>query len=223
MRILIIEDEIKTVNYLSKGLTENGFVVDTSHDGEDGLHLARMQSYDLILLDVMLPKLDGWTLLKNLRETHPDIFVLYLTACDEVKDRVKGLGLGADDYLVKPFAFSELLARIRCLQRRSTKQSGSTLVFEDLRVDFNKHQAMRAHQRLHLTVKEFNLLVLFLQRPGEVLSRTLIAELIWDINFDSDTNIIDVAIRRLRQKMDDPFAMKLIHTVRGIGYVLESR
>jgi len=223
MRILIVEDEQKTAAYLSKGLRENGFIVDIATNGEDGLFLATNHPYDLVILDVMLPKLSGWSIIVEIRRLHPDMRVLFLTARDDVEDKVKGLELGADDYLVKPFAFSELLARIHSLLRRGTAQSLENIVIADLVIDVVKHKATRSTLRLNLTPKEFALLVLLSQRTGEVLSRTLIAEFVWDINFDSDTNVIDVAIRRLRQKVDDPFDKKLIHTVRGMGYVLEER
>lgn len=223
MRILIVEDEHKTAAYLNKGLSESGFIVDIADNGEDGLHLALNHQYDLIILDVMLPKVDGWTILQEIRKHHPDARVLFLTARDNLEDKVKGLELGADDYLIKPFAFSELLARIRTLLRRANSQSSDTLSIADLSIDIVKHKAVRGPHRLHLSPKEFALLVLFAQRRGEVLSRTLIAECVWDINFDSDTNVVDVAIRRLRQKVDDDFENKLIHTVRGMGYVLEER
>ncbi len=223
MRILIVEDESKTAAYLNKGLSESGFLVDIASNGEDGLFLATNYHYDLIILDIMLPKIDGWTIIKDIRRLHPDARVLFLTARDGVEDKVKGLELGADDYLVKPFAFSELLARIRSLLRRGSTQSSDNLTISDLTIDIIKHKATRGSIRLNLTPKEFALLVMLAQRTGEVLSRTLIAESVWDINFDSDTNVVDVAIRRLRQKVDDPFEKKLIHTVRGMGYVLEER
>jgi two-component system copper resistance phosphate regulon response regulator CusR len=223
MRILIVEDEHKTAAYLNKGLSESGFIVDVASNGEDGLHLATHHPYDLIILDVMLPKRDGWSVIVEIRRLHPDTRVLFLTARDGVEDKVKGLELGADDYLVKPFAFSELLARIRSLLRRGTTPITDNLCIADLSIDIIKHKATRGSLRLNLSPKEFALLVLLAQRTGEVLSRTLIAELVWDINFDSDTNVVDVAIRRLRQKIDDPFDKKLIHTVRGMGYVLEER
>jgi len=223
MRILIVEDERKTAAYLQKGLSESGFVVDHASNGEEGLYLATHHQYDLVILDVMLPKLDGWTVIVEIRKQYPDMRVLFLTARDNVEDKVKGLELGADDYLVKPFAFSELLARVRTLLRRGTTQSSDSLSISDLTIDIVKHKASRGTLRLNLTPKEFALLVLLAQRTGEVLSRTLIAELVWDINFDSDTNVVDVAIRRLRQKVDDPFDAKLIHSVRGMGYVLEER
>jgi two-component system copper resistance phosphate regulon response regulator CusR len=223
MRILIIEDEHKTAAYLNKGLSENGFMVDVTHDGQDGLHLATTQHYDLIILDVMLPKLDGWKILEKLRQSDGQVRVLYLTARDSLEDKVKGLELGADDYLVKPFAFSELLARVRNLLRRNAQQQQDSITFCDLQIDLIKHKVSRNNQRIDLTPKEFALLVFLAQHESEVLSRTLIAERVWDINFDSDTNVVDVAIRRLRQKMDDEFEPKLIHTVRGVGYVFEAR
>lgn len=223
MRILIIEDERKTAAFLNKGLSESGFVVDTEENGEQGLLLALSKGYDLIILDVMLPGRDGWSILSTLRQSGNQIPVLFLTARDAVQDRVKGLELGADDYLIKPFAFSELLARVRLLLRRAPARQSEALQIADLEIAFARQKATRGGNRLDLTAKEFALLSLLVRRTGEVLSRTLIAEQVWDINFDSDTNVIDVAIRRLRSKVDDPFEKKLIHTVRGVGYVLEDR
>jgi two-component system copper resistance phosphate regulon response regulator CusR len=220
MKILIIEDESKTAAYLRKGLVESGFVVDAASDGEEGLHLALENAYDLIVSDVMLPKLDGWTVLTRLRERGAATPVLFLTARDGVPDRVKGLDLGADDYLVKPFAFSELLARIRTLLRRGNSRPVETFRVADVEVDVVRRRASRAGRNLNLSPKEFALLSLFVRHPGEVLTRTSIAEQVWDMNFDSDTNVVDVAVRRLRQKIDDPFDAKLIHTVRGAGYVM---
>jgi two-component system copper resistance phosphate regulon response regulator CusR len=222
MRILVVEDEPKTASYLHKGLTENGFTVDVARHGKDGEHLALTENYDLILLDVMLPGSDGWTILQSLRRTKQTP-VLFLTAKGTVDDRVKGLELGADDYLVKPFAFSELLARVRSILRRGTARQPDVLSVADLEVDLPRHKVTRGSERIDLTAKEFNLLLLLMRRAGEVLSRTLIAEQVWDMNFDSDTNVVDVAIRRLRAKVDDPFEKKLIHNVRGVGYVLEER
>ena len=222
MRILVVEDETKTAAYLGKGLTENGFVVDVAHTGPDGEHLAQTQDYDLILLDVMLPGSDGWTILKSLRSAKQTP-VLFLSARGAVDDRVKGLELGADDYLVKPFAFSELLARVHSILRRGAARQSDVLRLADLEIDFPRHRVTRGDARVDLTAKEFNLLLLLMRRSGEVLSRTFIAEQVWDMNFDSDTNVIDVAIRRLRAKVDDPFERKLIHNVRGVGYVLEDR
>lgn len=224
MRILIVEDEDKTAAYLFKGLTECGYIVDVAKDGEDGLFLVTNHHYDLVILDVMLPKISGWVIITKIRQTHPDMRVLFLTAKDNVDDKVKGLELGADDYLIKPFAFSELLARIRTLLRRGTAtQQPNTLNVSGLTIDLIKHKAIRETARLDLSPKEFSLLTFLAQHTGEVLSRTLIAERVWDINFNSDTNVVDVAIRRLRQKVDDPFPVKLIHTIRGIGYVFEER
>jgi two-component system copper resistance phosphate regulon response regulator CusR len=222
MKILVIEDEVKTANFLKKGLSEAGYVIDLAADGMEGLHLAREVDFDLIILDVMLPVLDGWQVLARLRETGKKALVLMLTARDAVHERVRGFELGADDYLVKPFAFSELLARVRSLLRRSTPRPQEALRMADLEIDLLRHRATRAGQRLELTSKEFLLLTLLARRAGEVLSRTLIAESVWDMNFDSDTNVVDVNVRRLRSKVDDPFPVKLIHTVRGTGYVFEA-
>ena len=223
MRILLVEDEVKTLAYLKKGLTEQGFVVDTAEDGLNGLFLAEQSEYDLIILDIMLPKMDGWSVIQKLRKTNKTVPVLFLSARDSIDDRVKGLELGADDYLVKPFAFSELLARIRSILRRGHVQQKEVIQIADLQIDLLKHKVYRANKHIDLTPKEFSLLSLLARREGEVLSRTLIAEQVWDMNFDSDTNIIDVAIRRLRQKIDTGFTVKLIHTIRGVGYVLEKR
>jgi two-component system, OmpR family, copper resistance phosphate regulon response regulator CusR len=222
MKILIIEDEIKTANFLKKGLGEAGFVVDLAADGVEGLHLGLEVDFDLIILDVMLPALDGWQVLTRLRQAGRKTLILMLTARDAVHERVHGFKLGADDYLVKPFAFSELLARVRSLLRRSSPPTQETLRMADLEIDMLRHRATRAGQKLELTSREFLLLSLLVRRAGEVLSRTLIAELVWDMNFDSDTNVVDVNVRRLRGKVDDPFPLKLIHTVRGAGYVLEA-
>ncbi|MBU5635856.1 heavy metal response regulator transcription factor [Geomonas sp. Red69] len=221
MRILIIEDEQKAANYLKKGLTENGFSADIANDGEDGLHLAMTEQYDLVILDVMLPVKGGWAIIQELRAAGKDVPVIFLSARDAVHDRVHGLELGADDYLVKPYAFSELLARIRIILRRHPLQQTELLRLADLELDLVRHKARRGGQSLDLTVKEFQLLALMLRRRGEVLSRTTISEQVWGINFDSDTNVVDVAIRRLRKKVDDPFPLKLIQTIRGVGYVID--
>ena len=223
MRILIVEDEPKTADYLEKGFSESGFVVDVARRGNDGLHLALTETYDLIVLDVMLPECDGWSILTAIRSTGRQTPVLMLTARDTVPDRVKGLEMGADDYLIKPFAFSELLARVRSLLRRGPGRQPEILQVADLELDLPRHKAMRGGGRIDLTPKEFALLALLAKRQGEVLSRTLIAEQVWEMNFDSDTNVVDVAVRRLRAKVDDAFPRKLVHTVRGVGYVCEER
>lgn len=223
MHLLIVEDEHKTAAYLQKGLVENGFVVDHAQDGQDGLFLATTGNYDMAIIDVMLPSIDGWTVVKELRKNGKFMPVLFLTARDSVSDRVKGLELGADDYLIKPFAFSELLARVRSLLRRNPIQQPELIHIADLEIDLIRHKASRAGRKLALTQKEFALITLLARRYGEVISRTVIEEQIWDMNFYSDTNVVDVAIRRLRSKVDDPFDRKLIHTLRGVGYVLEER
>jgi two-component system copper resistance phosphate regulon response regulator CusR len=222
-RVLIVEDEAKTAAFLRKGLSEAGYTVDVAGNGEDGLHLARTGGYDVVILDVLLPGRDGWSLLTELRRAGVTSPVLFLTARDTVPDRVKGLELGADDYLVKPFAFSELLARARTLLRRGPARTPETVQVADVEIDLVRHRVTRAGQRLDLTPKEFALLSLLARRAGEVLSRTVIAEQVWDMNFDAETNVVDVHVRRLRAKVDDPFQNKLIHTVRGAGYVLEVR
>jgi two-component system, OmpR family, copper resistance phosphate regulon response regulator CusR len=221
MRILVVDDESKTAKFLKKGLAEAGFVVDIATGGLDGLQLALDIEFDLIVLDVMLPGLDGWQVLSRLREAGRRTPVLLLTARDAVHERVKGFDLGADDYLIKPFAFSELLARVRSLMRRTPPRAQDTIRMADLEIDLLRQRATRGGHRLDLTSKEFLLLSLLARRAGEVMSRTLIAEAVWDMNFDSDTNVVDVNVRRLRSKVDDPFPRKLIQTVRGAGYVLE--
>lgn len=223
MHILLIEDNLKTAQFIEQGLTAHYFTVATANDGQEGLFLAKNHDFDLIISDVMLPYMDGWDVVSRVRDFNADIPILFLTACDEVADKVKGLELGADDYLVKPFSFSELLVRVRTLLRRTQPRQSHLLQIADLKIDATKHQATRGSQTLKLTVKEFKLLQLFASRLGEVLSRTYIAEQVWDINFDSDTNVIDVAIKRLRDKLDRDFQQKLLHTVHGIGYVMEVR
>ncbi len=223
MRILVIEDDVKTAEYIKKGLASSGFSVDVAHNGEDGLFAATNHLYDLVILDVMMPKLDGFGVIEKLRVTNKGVHVIFLTACDSVEDRVRGLELGADDYLIKPFSFAELLARVRSSLRRNVTQNNNEIAIADLKIDLVKHKVERDTRRIDLSPKEFSLLVLLAQRDGEVLSRTFIAEAVWDINFDSDTNVVDVAIRRLRQKIDDDYENKLIHTVRGMGYLLEER
>lgn len=220
MRILVVEDEAKTADYLRKGLSESGFMVEVALNGLDGQHLVQEYEFDLIILDVMLPGLDGWQLLQIIRRKH-DTPVLFLTARDAIEDRVKGLELGADDYLIKPFSYAELLARVRTLLRRGPPREIEHFQAADLALDLLKRKVSRAGDRLNLTNKEFALLHLLLSRQGEVLSRALIASHVWQMNFDSDTNVVDVAIRRLRAKVDDPYPLKLIHTVRGMGYMLD--
>jgi two-component system copper resistance phosphate regulon response regulator CusR len=223
MKLLIVEDEPKTADYLRRGLSEAGFTVDIARTGGDGAHMALSDDYALIVLDVMLPGLDGWQVLRSVRAAGKDSLILMLTARDSVDDRVKGLDLGADDYLTKPFAFAELLARVRTLLRREkAAHADETLTVADLELDLLRHRVVRAGRRIDLTAKEFALLELLIRRRSEVLPRSLIASQVWDMNFDSDTNVIDVAVRRLRAKIDDDFDAKLIHTVRGMGYVLRS-
>ena len=221
MKILLVEDEPKTGEYLKQGLTEAGYLTDWVTDGLTGKHQALSESYDLIILDVMLPMLDGWSILKSIRQAGQSTPVLFLSAKGQVDDRVRGLELGADDYLVKPFAFAELLARIKTLLRRGAQREDDVIRVADLELDLRKRRATRAGQRIDLTAKEFALLELFMRRHGEILPRSLIAAQVWDMNFDSDTNVIEVAMRRLRCKIDDHFEPKLIHTLRGMGYVLE--
>lgn len=222
MRILVVEDEAKTADYLHKGLSESGYFVEVALNGLDGQHLVQECEFDLIILDVMLPGLDGWQLLQIIRRKWQTP-VLFLTARDAIEDRVKGLELGADDYLVKPFSYAELLARVRTLLRRGPAREVEQFQIADLHVDLLKRKVTRGGERLPLTNKEFALLHLLLSREGEVLSRTLIASHVWQMNFDSDTNVVDVAIRRLRAKVDDPYPIKLIHTVRGMGYMMDAQ
>ncbi|MCK0715137.1 heavy metal response regulator transcription factor [Chromohalobacter sarecensis] len=222
MRILLVDDESKTADYLARGLGEAGYRVEVARDGLDGRHLIEEADFELIILDVMLPGLDGWELLRLIRR-HSQVPVLFLTARDAVEYRVKGLELGADDYLVKPFSFVELLARVRTLLRRGPLRERERFQVADLHMDVLKRRVTRGETRLALTNKEFALLQLLLEREGEVLSRTLIASEVWGMNFDSDTNVVEVAVRRLRAKVDDPFTRRLIHTERGMGYVLEGR
>ncbi|WP_375199143.1 heavy metal response regulator transcription factor [Cupriavidus metallidurans] len=222
-RILIIEDEQKIASFVKQGFSQEGFVVDVASDGIDGLHLATTSEYDLLVLDVMLPGRDGWSVLEEIRRHRPDQPVILLTALDAVSHRVKGLTAGADDYLVKPFAFSELLARVRNVLRRAPVHPVEVLCLDDLEMDLLRHKATRAGKSLDLAPQEYRLLEYLLRHAGEVLTRTRIAEQVWDMNFDGDSNVVDVAIRRLRRKVDDTFAQKLIHTLRGVGYVLEQR
>lgn len=222
-RILVIEDEKKTAAFLAKGLREAGFHVDVAIDGESGLKQARATKFDLLIVDIMLPRKDGWDVVAELRRDEVRTPILFLTARDSVRDRVKGLELGADDYLVKPFAFPELLARIRSVLRRAPQQQPEDLRIEDLELDMERHKAMRSGVPLNLTPKEFLLLAHLVRSTGAVVSRTEIAEHVWDVGFTTDTNVVDVVVRRLRAKVDDPFKTKLIHTIRGVGYVLKGR
>ncbi|MBX8509903.1 heavy metal response regulator transcription factor [Pseudomonas cichorii] len=223
MRILVVEDEPKTAEYMHQGLTESSYVVDVATTGIDGLCLAQQQIYDVVILDINLPGMDGWDVLAQLRKTS-NTRVMIVTARGRLDEKIKGLESGADDYLVKPFEFPELLARIRTLMRRSEQANvPQVLQVADLELDQGRHRAFRGKQRIDLTTKEFALLHLLMRHSGEVLSRTQIISLVWDMNFDCDTNVVEVSIRRLRAKIDDPFDNKLIHTLRGVGYVLESR
>jgi len=226
MKILVVEDEVKAAAYLRKGLTEEGYQVEVAHTGVDGLHMASVNEYDLVILDWMLPGIDGMAVLSALRHTR-SVPVLMLTARGQIEDRVRGLQAGADDYLIKPFAFSELVARVQVLLRRGSgmRADAESLVLRlgDLEVDTVRRKATRAGHRLDLTPKEFSLVILLLRRKGHVLSRTEIAAQVWDMNFDSETNVVEVAVRRLRSKLDQPFDKPLLHTVRGMGYVMEDR
>jgi two-component system copper resistance phosphate regulon response regulator CusR len=223
MRILLVEDDRRSREFLARGLTEEGYTADTAVDGDEGLQAAGGREYDLIILDVMMPRRDGWSVLTALRNRGITAPVLFLTARDTVPDRVKGLELGADDYLVKPFAWAEFIARIKTLLRRSPARHVEVLRLADLEIDFPKMKARRGGKVIDLTAKEFQLLSLLARRTGDVLSRTTLAEQIWDMNFTTDSNAVDVAMGRLRRKVDEPFPKKLIHTVRGLGYVMEDR
>ena len=221
MRVLLIEDKKKTAGFLAKGLREDDLEVEIAHDGETGLELATTRKFDLLIVDVMLPGKDGWTVVAELRKSGMRTPILFLTARDSVRDRVKGLELGADDYLVKPFAFSELMARVHSLLRRAPQQNDEVVLIRDLEIDTRRHKAKRAGTALNLTAKEFLLLTHLAHSAGQVVSRAEIAAHVWDINFATNTNVVDVMVRRLRAKVDDPFEPKLIHTVRGAGYVLK--
>jgi two-component system copper resistance phosphate regulon response regulator CusR len=223
VKILIIEDEPKTAGFLTRGFKEEGYAVDIAADGIDGLHLATTGDYEVVVLDIMLPKRDGWWVLQEIRKHRQGQPVILLTALDAVSHRVKGLNAGADDYLVKPFAFSELLARVRNVLRRAPARGSEILRFTNLEMDLLRHKTFRGGKQIDLAPQEYRLLEYLLRHPGEVLTRTRIAEQVWDMNFDGDSNVVDVAIRRLRRKVDDPHEQKLIHTLRGVGYVLEER
>lgn len=220
-KILVVEDEKKVASFIKRGLEEEEFAVDVASDGEEGLYMAETNSYDLILMDLMLPKMDGLSVIRELRNKGVPTSVLCLTAKDTVDDIVSGLDSGSDDYLTKPFAFAELLARVRALLRRGTQDRGAELKFADLRLDPVTHQVWRGDREVDLTAKEYALLEYFMRNPNQTLTRTMIAEHVWDYTFDSFTNIIDVYVNYLRKKIDRDFEKKLIHTVRGIGYVLK--
>jgi two-component system copper resistance phosphate regulon response regulator CusR len=222
MKVLIVEDEPKTAEYLQKGLGEQGCAVDMAHNGIDGQHLALVHDYDVIVLDAMLPGIDGFAVLRALRQVKQTP-VIMLTARDRIEDRVRGLHDGADDYLIKPFSFLELVARLQALQRRGRSQEPTQLRIADMQIDLIARKAWRAGSRIDLTAKEFALLAVLARRQGEILSKTAIAELVWDMNFDSNTNVVEVAIKRLRAKIDSSFSPKLLHTIRGMGYVMELR
>ncbi len=222
MRILVVEDEKKTAAFLAKGLREAGFAVDVAPDGKTGSEQARAKRFDLLIVDIMLPHKDGWQMVAELRRDRVRTPILFLTARDSVRDRVKGLELGADDYLVKPFAFAELLARVRSVLRRAPQRQPEQLRIDDLEIDMRRHKATRSGVPLNLTPKEFLLLAHLVRSAGEVVSRGEIAEHVWDIGFKTGTNVVDVVVRRLRAKVDDPFKTKLIQTIRGIGYVLKA-
>jgi two-component system, OmpR family, copper resistance phosphate regulon response regulator CusR len=221
MKLLIVEDEAKTANFLKRGLTEAGFQVNVAADGLEGRRQIEISSFDLIVLDILLPGMDGWEILAWARAKGVQTPILLLTARDAVADRVRGLELGADDYLVKPFAFSELLARVRTILRRPPVREAAKIRVADLELDIAGHKAIRGGHWLDLTAREFTLLTLLVRRAGEVLTRTLIAELVWGMSSEGDSNVVDVSLRRLRTKLDDPFPRKLLRTVRGVGYILE--
>lgn len=223
MKLLVVEDEEKSASFLYNGLTEGGFVVDLAYDGEAGLHMARTGEYDLMILDLLLPKKDGWAVLKEVRTMARALPVIVLSAIGETMDRVRGLDLGADDYLAKPFAFSELLARVRSVLRRGPDRHTEVLRIGDVELDVARHRVSRAGNRMELTLKEFQLLSLLMRRSGELVTRRTISEQIWEMHFDSGTNVVDVHIRRLRAKLDDTSPNKLIHTVRGMGYMFEPK
>ncbi|HEY7745584.1 MAG TPA: response regulator transcription factor [Desulfuromonadales bacterium] len=221
MRILVVEDEKKVASFIKRGLEEESFSVDMAYDGEEGLYMAESNPYDLILMDLMLPKMDGLSVIKELRSRGNKAPVLCLTAKDTVEDIVSGLDSGSDDYLTKPFAFAELVARVRALLRRGTQDRGAEIRFADLRLDPVAHKVWRSNKEIELTAKEYALLEYFMRNPNQILTRTMIAEHVWDYTFDSFTNIIDVYVNYLRKKVDRDYDKKLIHTVRGIGYVMK--
>jgi heavy metal response regulator len=222
MRILLVEDDAKVARFIRNGLREEGFAVDVAEDGKQGLDFARNFEYDVIILDILLPRMDGISVLRSIRTGDPQTPILMLTAMDTVEDKIRGLNKGADDYLTKPFAFEELLARIRALLRRKFRSGSTRLRFEDLQMDLVTHQVIRGDREITLTQKEFALLEYFLQNPNKILTRTMIAQHVWDYHFDSETNVIDVYMNYLRNKIDRNFSRKLIHTIRGVGYILKA-
>jgi heavy metal response regulator len=221
MRVLIVEDEKKVAAFIKKGLEEETYAVDTAHNGEDGLHMGLENQYDLIILDLMLPVINGLEVLSRLRENKVDTPILLLTAKDSVEDKVTGLNTGADDYLTKPFAFSELLARIRVLLRRGKAETKTVLQIKGLSLDLVSHKVKRNDEEIELTGKEYSLLEYFMRNQGKVLTRTMIAEHVWDYNFDTFTNVIDVYVNHLRKKIDKGYPEKLLHTLRGVGYIMK--
>jgi len=221
MRFLVVEDEKKVANFLKKGLEEEYYAVDLAYDGEEALDMVELYDYDLVLLDIMLPKVDGMTVLRRIRKAANSVPVLMLTAKDSIENTVEGLDAGCDDYLTKPFAFSELLARIRSLMRRGRETKPPILEVEDLRLSIHTHEVTRGGRKIDLTAKEYSLLEYFMRNPNRVLTRTMITEHVWDYHFDTDTNIIDVYVNFLRKKIDRDFNVKLIHTIRGVGYMLK--
>lgn len=221
MKILVVEDQPKVANFIVKGLREEMYTVDLAVDGETGLSMAQKQGYDLIIQDLMLPGINGYQAIETLRKSEVKTPIIILSAKDGIDDRIKGLNVGADDYLIKPFAFGELLARIKAILRRGKEIGDPILRLADLELNPVTHEVKRAGQKVTLSTKEFSLLEYFFKNIGRVLSRTLITEHVWDINFDTETNLVDVYVRLLRKKIDDEFSSKLLHTVRGIGYVLK--
>jgi heavy metal response regulator len=222
MRLLVVEDEKKVASFLKKGLEEEHYAVDVAYDGEEALDMAEVYDYDLVLLDIMLPKVDGMTVLKSIREKDNFVPILMLTAKDSVENIVEGLDAGCDDYLTKPFAFSELLARVRALLRREREAKDSVLEIADLRLSLPTHEVIRGEEKIELTAKEFALLEYFMRNPNRVLTRTMISEHVWDYHFDTDTNVIDVYVNFLRKKIDRDFDVKLLHTIRGVGYMMKA-
>ena len=222
MKILVVEDEKNIANYLKKGLAEAGYKVDLAHDGEDAVYMASINDYDLILLDIMIPKMDGIEVCKTLRKEKNTAYIILISAKDKIQDKITGLDAGADDYITKPFAFAELLARVRAVLRRNSEDKESVISAADLTVNLLNREVKRGDKIIELTLKEFSLLEYFLRNKNLVLTRTMIAEKVWNIDFLTDTNVVDVYINHLRKKIDKEFEQKLIHTVRGVGYILKA-